>query len=76
MDKSEVRREYLRQGGDVRATARALGISRPTVYRALQSLPPLTVPTVRLPGLKPDDPDAQAVAVYIRVMLDRAGIAR
>lgn len=77
MDKAEIRREYLRSGGDIRATARTLGISRPTVYRALASLPPLTVDdgTVNSYGIRAD-PDALAVHAYIRACLDRAGILK
>lgn len=77
MDKSEIRRQYLRLGGDIKATAHALGISRPTVYRALAALPPLTVDdgTVNSYGIQPD-PDALAVHAYIRACLARAGILK
>ena len=76
MDKSEVRREYLRRGGDIRATADALGISRPTVYRTLRSLPPLVIPSVTLKGATDDSPDSTAVRAYVRLTLDRVGILK
>ena len=68
MDKAEIRRAYLRCGGDIRATAKVLGITRPTVYRALAALPPLTRDT------PPDTPDGAAIEAYIDACLTRAGI--
>ena len=60
----------------MRATASALGISRPTVYRALASLPPLIIPSVTLKGATDDSPDSEAVRVYVRACLTRAGILK
>ena len=74
-DPLEVRRAYLVNGGNVNATAKALGTSRETVYSALdRAQPPLVVPSVSIKGLDPASPDSQAVASYVRQCLDRAGI--
>jgi hypothetical protein len=76
LDPDDVRREYLRQGGNVRLTAAALGTTRQTVYAALDRTEPLVVPSVTVNGLDPKTEDAKAIAVYVRKMLERVGILK
>ena len=76
LDPHAVRRAYLKHGANVRAAAVSLGTSRETVYVALRALPPLVVPTVRVPNAELSTDDTEAVALYLRAALDRAGILK
>ena len=73
----EVRREYLKHGGDAAATARAIGMSRPAVVwhvkraNAAVPLPPLNLPRA-IP--KYQEEDAAAVLAGLRAFLDRVGV--
>lgn len=76
----DVRREYLRQGGRLGETARALDTSRQNVEQHVQranKARPLPSPAVNLTFPPDADPeDAQAIATYIRSQLDRVGVPR
>lgn len=78
MDSLEIRRVYLRHGGEVRTTARALGMTPQAVSQAVQRAnvrEPLTVPAAALRGLVPQDDTTRAIATYVRLCLERAGIS-
>ena len=76
----DVRRAYLRHGGNARAAAKELGMSRPAVFwhvKRANELHPLAVPADRLtfaPGTSPED--MEALAAYSRASLDRVGVLR
>lgn len=73
----QVRRAYLRAGADYTAAAKLLGVTDRTVrYHMDRATPPLVVPSVNMPGLDPKSEDAQAVAAYVRLMLERAGVKK
>ena len=69
MDSLEVRLAYLRHGGEVRETARTLGMTPQAVSQAVQRAnrrAPLTLPTVTLKGS-----DAEALRDYVEACLAR-----
>lgn len=83
MDSFEIRREWLRHGGNSEETARKLtadgrDITRQGVHKHVQRanrLQPLIVPTVNLKAsVSPEDLDA--LACYVRASLEAAGITR
>ena len=76
LDPEEVRREYLRRGGNVRDTATALEVSRETVYTALRKVPERDIRKVNLPEVGKDDPDGPAILAYLVLCLERSGLRK
>lgn len=71
MESVEVRREYLRQGGRLRATAAALGVKHPSVawhVARANRIAPLTYQAG-------DPEDRKAMRAYVLAQLARVGIA-
>lgn len=84
MDSIEVRRLWLKNGGDASETARQLSetgkqITRQGVQYHVEhanKTAPLPVPAVSLTVGDMDIEDQDAIRTYVREALDRAGIAR
>ena len=72
MDSSEVRRVWLRNGGNLTETGAALGVPKQLIsyhVRKANAQNPLTYQSG-------EPEDQRAMAEYVRACLDRAGIAR
>ena len=76
-DPAEVRRTYWRHGANVRETAAALDTSRETVYAYLGRAEDAPVVVVNLKAAEGVcEADLEAIAIYLRACLERAGIRK
>lgn len=71
VDSIEVRREYLRQGGRLRETARKLNTSHQNVQQHLERANRISPLTYQLG----EQEDREAMVAFVRYQLARVGIA-